>query len=160
ARGDAAAALALESDRFAALREVGADTSAFERAERLVRSGPEIDRVALATEFRALGWIEEAVAILRPLPADGRSPQAERLVDDLHEQRRLEAELEVLALGTYKAYDAHAPIPSFDDYLARVGGAVRRSLGVDLVADAPRASFWPIGELLDPEAAGGIAAWF
>src|SRR5262249_9255772 len=80
--------------------------------------------------------------------------------DELYEQRRLEAELEVLALGTYKAFDAHAPTPTFDDYLARVGGAVRRALGEDLVAEAPRASFWPIGELLDPEAAGGIAAWF
>jgi hypothetical protein len=33
-------------------------------------------------------------------------------------------------------------------------------VGEDLVAGAPRASFWPIGELLDPEADSGIAAWF
>src|SRR5262249_7518022 len=120
----------------------------------------DVDRVALATAFRALGWIEEAAAVLRPFPADETPPQAARLQDELNEQRRLEAELEVYALGTYRAFDVHATMPSFDDYLSRIGATVRRTLGEELVADAPRASFWPIGELLDPEAATGIAAWF
>ena len=113
--GSVAEALAFERDRFAALRIAGADVTAFEAAERLAREGAGGDRVALATTFRALGWIEEAVALLRPLASAEGSEPADRLVADLHEQRRLEAELEVLALGTYRAFDARTPTPSFDD---------------------------------------------
>jgi thioredoxin-like negative regulator of GroEL len=160
ARGSVAEALALERPRFAALTAVGADTSEFESADRLAQSGPGFDRVQMAQAFRAIGWIEEATTILRPLAEGEETPPAERLLGELFDQRRLEAELEVLALGTYKAFDSHAPVPTFDDFLGRVGGAVRRTLGDDLVAGAPRSSFWPIGELLDPEAETGIAAWF
>ena len=158
--GKVAEALALERDRFTALRAVEADVAAFEEAERLAREGSGGDRVALAAAFRSLGWIEEAAALLRPLASADASEPADRLVAELNVQRRLEAELEVLALGIYRTFDSRAPIPSFDDYLGRVGGAVRRALGEDLVAGAPRASYWPIGELLDPEADSGIAAWF
>src|SRR6185295_1627242 len=49
---------------------------------------------------------------------------------------------------------------TFDGFLTRAGAIVKRVLGEELVADAPRAKFWPIGELLDPSATSGIAAWF
>jgi thioredoxin-like negative regulator of GroEL len=160
ARGDVAAALALERDRFAALTALGADVSQFDAAVRLAKAGAGGDAVALAAAFRRLGWLDEALSVLRPVAERGDRADAVSLLAGLFEQRRLEAELEILARDTYRAFDAHAPTPTFDRFLRRVGETTRRAVGDDLTAGDDVVSFWPIGELLDPASQGGLPAWF
>jgi tetratricopeptide (TPR) repeat protein len=160
AKGDVAGALALERDRFAALAALGADVSNFESAERLAAAGAQRDAVALATDFRQLGWLDEAVSVLRPAAERGEPPAAVNLLAGLFEQRRLEAELEILARDTYRAFDARAPTASFDRFLRRVGDTTKRAVGDDLLDGEEVVSYWPIGELLDPVGARGLPAWF
>ena len=160
ARGEVLPALALERDRFVALAAVGADVSAFAAAERLAASPPDAEAVALAEAFRRVGWLDEALSVLRPAAASGDDAQAEALAADLHRQRRLEAELSILARDTYRAFDVKAPTPSFDLFLRRIGDATRRAVGDDLLAGEEVVSFWPVGELLDPTGERGLPAWF
>src|SRR5262249_28193249 len=106
-----------------------------------------------------VGWLDESLAVLRPAAAGGDDAAAEALAADLYRQRRLEAELSILARDTYRAFDTKAPTASFDLFLRRIGDATRRTVGDDLRGGGV-ASFWPVGGLPDPPGERGLPAWF
>jgi len=157
-RGDVARALELEAPRFRALEELGADVSAWHAACRIV-ADRDVDvavaRPALAREFVRLGFVEEALAILRPVGETAAEPLRGRLLS----QRHLEAELKVLAIDGYRSADESRATPSFDELRAALDGAAARTRGAPPASQAPTWSVWPLGELLDPTQ-GGLPRWF
>ena len=158
-----------ESPRFDALARIGARTPAWHELEQLLQpaddgaatDGAAPDPGAIADALARMGWIEEAIAVLRPgVRAGAASEQENRLVIALLGQRQLEAELKVLALETYRDFAAGRPTPDLDHVLARAGAAAERAVGEDLLAGTRVLSFWPVGSLVDPTTAGGLPGYF
>jgi tetratricopeptide (TPR) repeat protein len=166
-RGELPEAMAEESPRFVALARVGASTPAWDEARSVLPQAAAAtpddrsDVVALAAAFSRMGWIEEAIALLRPsgrgAPADESST---RLLERLLGQRQLEAELKALALETYRRFATGHGAPDFGHFTQRMGAAARHALGDDLLDGARPLSFWPVGEMLDPTSESGLPAYF
>ncbi len=163
-RGEPARALALEAPRFRALAAVGAPTVAYDAACRIAAAGAAdgaLDAVALAATFRDLGWIEEAIALLRPARrGPAHDPAADTLLGQLLCQRQLEAELKVATLETYRRQTEGRLVPDLATFRDQVAAATRRATGLDLMAEVVCQSFWPLGELIDPTVDHGLPRWF
>lgn len=168
-RGEAERALADEDERFAALADVGADVSAFAAARTAAAAlqaalgdgsgDATAERTALAQALLALGRTEEAVVVLRPTRGDGESAPAE-FRSRLEQQRHVEAELKVLTIENYRRADASAGAgSSLDSLLAAIDGVTARTVGVPPIASTARRTVWPLGVLVEPDAAG-LPRWF
>ncbi len=160
-RGEVMRALDEERDRFAALAQLGAEAPAFAAACELAPLAGALGASGafdLARQLVALGFDEEALALLRPWRRGDRQ-DVESLRRRVLAQRQLEAELKVLALATYRSEGDAAPSRDFDRFVEAVGAIAKRVVGVDLIESTRRLSFWPLGELIDPTGPG-LPRWF
>jgi len=164
ARGELGEAIAEEAPRFRALSRVGAQAPGWiEVAGLVAERGREAraEPVELASALSRMGWVEEAIALLRPgTRSAAASGAANRLLVRLFAQRQFEAELKSLALETYRAFAQGGDTPDFERFLARIGAAARRSLGDDLLSGTTTLSFWPVGRMIDPTAQEGLSGYF
>ena len=152
-------ALELEADRFAALEQLGTATPAYANARRLAADRSAVGAegaVALAREFVAIGWDDEAMALLRGWRRNG-PPGLVALRSRLLVQRQLEAEFKVLALSTYRA--APESRPDFDRFVTSLDALAARIDPAAALLPGRRLSFWPLGELVDPTGPG-LPRWF
>ncbi len=163
-RGEVAEVLTEEAPRFAALARLGGRSVAWDEVTRLASDlsrSEAADPTELAAAFSRLGWVEEAIALLRPSAgAAPPSERASRLLVRLFAQRQLEAELKSLALETYRRFDEHHDSRDFAAFRERIAAVARRALGDELEDGPATLSFWPVGEMLDSTAEGGLPGYF
>jgi predicted Zn-dependent protease len=167
--GEPCRALEAETDRFSALVELGADVRAHAAARRDAealearsRNGgvdATAERVALARSLLSLGRVQEAAIILRPTRTSD-DPSAAALRLRLEQQRHVEAELKVLSIENYRRELERAGTGAgLTELLAAIDAALSRTPIVPPIAPAPRRRFWPLGELVEPDATG-LPSWF
>jgi tetratricopeptide (TPR) repeat protein len=161
ARGELEAAIAPFEDRFRALKLLGVETPAWDELRRRLSDAGGFEADVCGRALRNVGWIEEAIVLLRAAARDPRrSAEARELLIELLSQRQLEAELRVLALEVYREFDDERRETSLDRMRARIGESTMRTLGVDRMAETPFLSFWPVGVIADEGAPTGLPAWF
>lgn len=158
-RGELAEALRAERPRFRMLEAMGVQQIDWDRcielATRIEQAPDDVAVSELVRRLRAIGWVEESLAVLRHarLLGAGRSLDLRGLQADIERQLDFEARLRSWAESGYARFDRGDAEMDLEAALQQIGQLARASVGVDLVARAPLFSVWPVGALLDPDPA-------